>query len=632
MALDINPALDNYTEAERVHRRPALRPGYLSVKDRVYYLYARKSTCIARDMIELRHPLNCYPISGEPQTKVEGLPWDSRVVGRDLVLRLKNAIERPGYWGGQVLDNDQLGFFKSSACLLPDNEVVVTYNCQEWQAEPYPSGQFFAAQEVTEAFRIIDCDSRYLTPSGYQPHAPIVITDESHLPIDCRGHQLQFRCRGDETEFNDLDNMIRNPHFDVCVEGDPYNAARWYCPCSGDITRVEASGYVGDHVLQVHNTGCPAIQEVDVEGQPLTLDVWARGSGEAEIQVAYKTPTHTIVDADGAFLANDPDFGCYSFHKTEVCKSWPDWSHITIVMAEGSRFDPADTKYPTSCERIGVRLCSASGEVEYGAVRLHRGVRAAQYTYLDPFSTVEYELEDSELYRCRLADMHPYEDVWDADMQPVNDGAHEGFLVVSEEGEASDEDLSYGELTWEDPGIYGEASLSGYPQGVVPYPSGVRTRFGRRHLPYARIHGSRKLRQTQVFDNSNQPLDVCVVTEPVGSVIPDDVLIASPGNMYRRVDDSPCLLLRAVGDRREQLHALLFDAEGRPIIGDWVEFNPPPGLFVDPTGEYTNHAGHVMTEIYPSGLASPGSYELGPLNVVHRVSGVSGELDVKVIM
>lgn len=638
----IVPVESSYEEIRKTHRRPRIKVGYLWVKDRLYYLYARKGTVKVRDTVELRKELSCYPVSGVPEVSVEGVPWRNWwLEGRDIVVRLENLTEQDGYWSQLEYDDSYWGFFKSAMEYLPDNEVCVKYSCLNWNSEPYPSGQMFEAVDATGCFRIYEADSqKHIMPSGYVENEPVVITDHTKIPSDARDYQLQFRITqpSREIEFNKHDNKVRNPHFARGLYGSGAVPASWYAPNPTGALRTLGSGYVGEYFMRVQPTGM-VLQDIEVSSQPLTLEMWTRG-GIPRLELAFKRsgPPETIIDLDGNVIGTDPNFSVSSHCIEGQMAEWPDWAHTSVVIGEGTEFEPADIQLP-ECDLLEVRLVAASGQVDFGAVQLSDARRAGQYNYVDPNATVEYEKSREGFYRHYPRDIYPYEDLWDADLNPVNDESYEGFLIINEEGEPTDTILEIGELVFEEPGDYGSLCVpsgnwpdcSGYPQGIVPWPTGVRHIFGRRNLPYAKIHGYQKLRQTQTFDLYNQPESLVEVTEPVQDILPKDILLLSPASMYRDGNRKPWLVLRESTGRHEMVGAILLDNNGNGIIGEWVDVVPtgcsPSGaLYVDPSGGYTNHGGRVMFDVWSSGCA-PGR---GSLTFRHKASGISGMLGLEI--
>lgn len=553
------------------------------------------------------------------QVKVEGVTWTNwKVVGREIVVGLEDLESQAGYWATLGWDASRWDFFNSAVELIEDNVVTLAYDFKRWNA----TTQSFDTNSVTELFRIGDAEEHNEMPADYVRGAPVVITDDEKDVPDERSHQLQFKITEPTRAvlFNMEKNLVRNPHFSKHMSGWP---AFWYRQDPTGAQLVQGSGYVGDYYLSVQGTG-KVMQEVNVTGgQPLVAQAWVRapGSGLAVLELAYRTPGsgRPIVDQSGVVLGQGPNFTVYSHRATGA--AGPDWSRISIVLTQGTEFDPSDALYPDICDRMEVRLASQSGRIEFGAVQLRSGLRAGLYNYASPTGTVEFETDPTGFWQHHPKVAFPYEDLWDVGMNPVNDEAHDGFLAVTEEGEPTDDDLGIGRLTWDDPAAYG----TGYPQGVVPWPSGVRHEFGRRHLPYAKIRGHQKMRQTQAFDLENQPPSMYEVTEPRRSRDPHEILIASPANAFRDASGDPRLVIHQGSGKRMFVAGVLLDEWGNPIIGDWVRIVPSGALQADPTGAYTNHGGRVVTNIWAPTTGA------AKITFVHHASSVEGEVDVEIL-
>jgi len=623
--VQVAPNSGSVEELRRDHWRPQLRSGYLSIKDRQYYLYARKATIYVQDTMELRCELAGMPVTSSMSVKIAGENWTNFwIEGRTLVVSLKDLEGDSSYWAGMDYDVSNWDHFKSHADVEPDTQIYVAYDFYQWNNAVAPTGQQFETFSMEQYFRVMDCEVERHMPDDYVPGAPMVITDDDKELWDGRDHRMQ--CRVVEPrrslEFNMVENLVHNPHFAYGYSGSPTTAARWYRTDPTGIVRVQGSGYVGHHYVYARPTGL-LIQEVLINGgQPVVVEAWYRGSGEAQLELAYKTAAsgNPVVDVSGSPLGYDPNFDVYSY-RTSASANSDEWSRISAVLGTGTEFDPADALYPDACDRMEVRLKATSGYIDWGAAQVRTGVRAGQYGYVPMTGTVEYETDPTGLYRHQMVDAFPYEENWNADMNSINSGSHGGFLVIAEEGEPVDEGLGRGALTFDDPHDYG----TGYPQGVVPWPTGVRHDFGRRHLPYSRIRGHQKLRQTQVFDLENVPAARVEVTEPRRPRVPADLLIATPASAYRDVSGVPYMIVRDNQSRREYVTCLVIDEWGNPIIGDWIRMVPSGQIDVDPTGAYTSRAGRVVTTV--SAITSPATARL---TFVHHESDSEGSIMVDI--
>lgn len=599
-----------------------MKSGYFFIKDRQYYLFARKRTILVRDAMELRQELAGMPVLGSITVKIEGVTWNNwRIEGRDLVVSLMNLEGEAAYWAQLEWDLTQWDFFKSSIEALPDNQIEITYSYLDWNSVPAPTGQKFDVHSITQLFRIGDAEKTYHLPDDYVPGAPVVVTDDSKWASDGRSHRTQFMVTEPKRllTFNMPENLVRNPHFHSSVSGLPAN---WYLTDPSGIQLTIGTGYVMDRFLRAYPTG-KAIQEILVTGQPLALSAWVRGSGVALLEVAYKSGSG-LVDQYGSNIGWDPDFTAYSYLVSGAATA--EWSGLSAVFGDNTEFDPTDALVPDICDRMEVRLGALSGYVDFGAVSLSQSPRPGLYNHVSPTGTIEYETDPSGFWRLHPRDHFPWETEWDADMNAVNQPAHEGFLIVAEEGAPIDEGLGAGQLTWDDPAAYGG---TGYPQGILPWPSGVRHEFGRRHLPYAKTRGHQKLRQTQVFDLENQPSVLFEATEPRRPRDASYVIIGSPASMYRDASGDAFLVLHTARGRREYVGARILDGWQNPIIHDWIEVLPSGDITVDPSGAYTDSAGRVFTLVaYQSGLppvAQPG------VMFRHRDSGMSGSIFIDLI-
>ena len=589
------PAVVQFDELRRTRWRLKMRSGYLWIQDRLYYLYAKKRAIYYRDTRELRAELAGLPVDGTVQVKVEGIPWTNwHLEGRTIVVSLMGLEGRAGYCANLTWDLSLLDFFKSGAEAAPDNFINVAYDYKAWNA----TTKGFDVNSIVENFRIGSMDVLHRMPADYVRGAPVVITDDTVKPWDGRGTQLQFKIvePSREIQVNGEPNLVLNPHFSEYPTGQPSVPGRWYLTEPTGAARVEGSGYVDRAMLAIDGTGKVAQDVEVVGGSPVVVEAWYQGdgSGEAFLELAFKTPAsgRQIVDTSGNPIGWDPDFGVYSVRVSGQVSR--DWSRLSVVLGQGTEFDPADALYPDVCDRIEIRLWkNSANRVRFGAVRSAVGVRPGQYIYVPDSGTVEYETDPSGFYRHHPREMFPYEDAWDADANPVNDESHGGFLAVTEDGAPVDEDLGLGELVYDDPAAYG----TGYPQGVVAHPSGVRHLFGRRNLPYAKVDGYQKLRQTQIFDLENQPPSLREVTVPTRAARPGSVVLASPGNMYRDQSGLPRLVVSPLTGAAEFVAALFSDGFGNGIVGDWVEIFTSGAAQASPSGMYTNHAGRVSTRV-----------------------------------
>jgi hypothetical protein len=615
----IVPVTGQIEELRRTQWRPKLRAGYFFIKDRQFYLYARKRTILVRDTIELKLPLAGIPDVSSIQVSIEGVPWTNwRVVGRDLYVSLLGLEGSAAYWAQLEWDVTQWDFFKSSIELLADNQIYVSYDFYQWNSSPSPTGQKFDVLSTSQYFRISDAEVVNKMPADYVRGAPVVITDDTVEVWDARKTQMQFRITEPSRllEFNMAPNRVHNPHFASSLSGQPRD---WYVNDAG-IQVVQGSGYVGRQFLQTYPTG-RASQDVGITaGHPIVVESWVRGSGVATMELAYRIGSG-IYDPTGAFLGTEPNFGLYSVRATGLADS--DWSRLSLVLGYGTSFDPVDALYPDLCDQIEVRLGALTGVAEWGAIQLRYGWRPGQYGYVSMSGTIEYEIDPSGFHRPHSKDYYPYEEEWNPDANSVNDESHGGFLVISEDGEVDDVGLGIGEMTFDEPGVYGELLPTGYPQGVWPLQSGARHEIGRRHLPYAMTRGQQKLRQTQIFDLENQQASLKNVTEPRVPRDPSKVLIASPASMYRDGSGEPYIVMWPLSGRHEFVAAMLRDTWGNPIVHDWIDVIPSGNLSVDPSGAYTNRGGRIVTELSGWLPTVPSS-----LRFVHKASGVEGRVNI----
>ena len=622
----IFPASGHVDPDRREHWRPKLRAGYFFVKDRQYYLFARKRTIYVRDAMELRQELAGIPVEGTMSVKIEGIPWDNWwIEGRDLVISLLDIAGQAAYWAELEWDISRWDFFKTAIEALPENQVEISYDYLDWNDAPAPTGQKFDVNSITQVFQIGDAERTYHLPDDYVSGSPVVITDDSKWFSDGRDHRLQFRITEPRRsiEFNMYENVAHNPHFHRGMSGVP---AAWYITDPTGFSWVDGTGYVMDRYLRAYPTG-RAVQEVPVTGNPWAFEVWIRGSGQALLELAYKSASG-LVDQYGANIGWDPDFGVYSHRVTGLAED--SWTRLSTVVGDGTEFDPTDALFPDICDAVEVRLGALSGYVEFGAVQVRNAPRAALYNYVDPTGTIEYETDPSGFWRLHPRDRFPWEAEWDADMNAVNQPASEGFLVIAEEGEPVDENLGIGQLTWDDPAPYGSGGAypDGYPRGLLPWPSGVRHEFGRRHLPYAKTRGYQKLRQTQTFDLENQPPALFEVTEPRRPRDAAYVIIGSPASMYRS-SGRTYLVLHSGQARSEFMSARFLDVWQNAMIHDWIEILPSGQISVDPSGAYTDDGGRVSTYIaYASGepvVNPPG------IQFRHRDSGRTGSILIDIV-
>ena len=610
-------------ELRRTQWKPKLKSGYFFIGDRQFYLYARKRAILVRDTMELKLPLPGIPNPSGFAVWIEGVPWENwRIVGRDLYVSLLGLEGEASYWAQLEWDETHWDCFKSSVEALPDNQVAVSGNFYQWNSSPYPTGQKFDQVSTIQYFRIGDVEVAYRMPPDYVRGAPIVITDDTVEVWDARNAQMQFRVTEPKRliEWNMAPNLVHNPHFASALSGQPRD---WYTTDAG-IQLAEGTGYVGRQFLRAYPTG-RASQDVRITaGYPVVVEGWARGSGIGVLELAYKIGSG-IVDPTGAFLGVDPDFSLWSARATGVMG--PDWTRLSLVLGQGTAFDLADALYPDLCDQIEVRLGAMSGFAEWGAVQLRYGWRPGQYNNVSPSGTVEYETDPSGFHAPHQRDCFPYEEEWNPDMNSVNDESHGGFLVISEDGEAHDEGLGIGEMTFDEPAPYGALGSypTGYPQGVEPWHSGSRHELGRRHLPYAMTRGHQKLRQTQTFDLENQPASLKTITEPRAPREPANILLASPASMYRDGAGEPHLTMWPASGRAEYVAAMLRDSWGNPIVHDWIEAYGS-GVEVSPSGAYTNRGGRAV--FWVSGQVPPTGVVQASARFVHRPSRIEGMINV----
>lgn len=624
MSYSIVPGTGSYFEEQRMNWRPKLRPGHFYIKDRLYYLFANKRTVTARDLRELRWELVGAPVAGTGSLQLEGVPWTNyHVEGRTLVVKLLGLEGDADYWANLGWDEAQWNEFKNAIETLPDNAVDFTYMYNTWNSgtHEYDSGT------LTEKLYTRDSETEHHLPNDYVPGTPIVITDDTKELWDARDHQLQFHSSEPRRSvyFNMYANLLGNPHFAMAMSGASGTPAKWYPTDPMGVQRMLGSGYVGTGYMQIDGTG-KLVQDVLVPGgHPVVVEAWARtanGPVTGYLELAFKQPGsgHPLVDTTGGFLSYEPDFTTYSVRQSGSVGS--EWTRISIVLGTGNEFDPADALYPDICDRMEVR-CHGSGTI-FGAVQLKQGaLRAGQYNYVDDKATVEYETDGSGFYRFRPSGAYPYPHTWDADMNPVNREKTAGFLSITEDGDPIDEALGIGELTWESPAVYG----TGYPQGVKPWPSGVRHVFGRRHLPYAKMRGHQKLRHTQVFDLENQPPSLWESTEPRRSRYPVGMQVSSASNLYHGAVDEIVLGMRCIdhsGHMNDIITNTLVDVYGNPIVNDWVTVASSGQIQVDPSGAYTNEGGTILVRVGPLDDADTAPNPSGQIDFVHYKSGFSG--------
>lgn len=614
----IIPASGHVNPERREVWRPRLKSGYFYIKDRQYYLYARKRTLYVGEARQLRQELAGMPVPGTMSVKIEGVPWTNWwIEGRDLVVSLEGSEGDAAYWGQLSWDITLWDLFKTSIEALPENQIWISYDYYDWNTAPAPTGQKFDIKSITQYFRIGDAEETHHLPDDWVPGAPVVITDDSRGIYDGRTHRVQFRVTEPKRtiEFNREDNLVSNPHFQRGVSGMP---ASWYL-VSGAAWQ-QGTGYVGENYLYVPSG--MAVQEVPATGEPIAIDAWVRGSGEARLELAYRHGSW-IIDQSGNVIGTSPDFGLSSLQKTLTLTD--EWARLSAVVGTGTEFDPTDALFPDICDAMEVRLARNSGHAEFGAVSVRYDSRSSLYNYVDPTGTIEYETDPSGFWQHRPSDRFPWEDEWEVDMNAVNEPSHAGFLVISEEGEPTDESIGMGAMTFEEAGAYG---TDDYPQGVRPWPSGVHHEFGRRHLPYAKIRGYRKLRQTQTFDNENQPAQLFEVTEPRRPKEPKNIVLSSPASLYRDSGGLTWMVYWVNRNRREFVSAQFLDSEGNPLIHDWVDITAGiSGFVVDPTGAYTDRAGRVVTAFSGQATAPLPS---GQLVFTHAKSSKSASIWIHV--
>jgi hypothetical protein len=151
----------------------------------------------------------------------------------------------------------------------------------------------------------------------------------------------------------------------------------------------------------------------------------------------------------------------------------------------------------------------------------------------------------------------------------------------------------------------------------------VRHEFGRRHLPYAKMRGHQKLRQSQIFDLENQLPSVFEFTEPRRARDPSTLLVGSVSNIYRNANEEMVLALQLVdgsGHLREVVTVKAVDNQGNPIVNDWIRVEPSGQVQVDPSGAYTNEAGTIRVFVGPTDGAS----QTGRVDFTHHESNVGG--------
>jgi hypothetical protein len=618
--VDIIQASGQYTQERRTHWKPKLRAGHFSVRDRRYYLYANKRTIYYRETKQLRHPLAGLPTGSGIAVKVGGVPWSNYYIhGRDLVVSLEDLESSAGYWASIAYDNSNWDHFKFPGEFLPDNQITIAYQYIQWNS----TTKAFDANTLTETFRIGDCELSHQMPSDFVGGAPIVITGDDRLQTDEADHQIQFKLVPPrELQFNMASNYLRNPHFAVYPSGHPTGLARWYVNDPAGIARTEGTGYVGTAFLRVDGTGKVLQEAVVASGMRYVAEVWHRTftSGTAILELAYKTSGSgiPIVDQTGAVLAYDPNLEAYSYRKTAAAGSG--WAQLAIPIGTGTEFDPTEALFPDTCDRIEFRIW-ASGQVDFGAARLIQGDASGEYCWINDRATVEYETDPSGFYRHVAPNVFPYETLWSADLNPVNMGPRGVFVAVVEGGDPTDQSLGIGELEYNEPHAY----AGGYPQGVVPWQSGTLHEFGRRHLPYAKIDGFQKFRQSQEFDLVNQPASLVEVTEPAGTPVPARMMLSSPCNLRRNDADEPVIavkLLSSLGHTNEYVALILMDRLGNRMPGEWVQVTPSGDCQVAHSGEYTDRAGRMVVHVGPT----DGATGTGLVQFIHTQSGKEARL------
>jgi hypothetical protein len=400
MSYTVVPAGNQFDRENRTHWRPKLRPGFFYIKDRLYYLFAKKQTIYVIELKELRWELAAAPVGGTGSLQIEGVPWENYwVEGRTLVVPLQGIDGVANYWAHLHWDETRWNSFKTAIEALPDNAVNFSYDFLTWStgSHEYTSGN------ATETLYMREADVEHHMPNILVPGTPVVITDDTKKLGDARDYQLQFKVTEPRRSvlFNMYVNAVENPHFARGVIGSPSGAAKWYFTDPITMHRISGSGYVGTGVVDIHGTG-KLVQDVLVEGDhPVVVQAWARainGPVTGWLELAFKTPGSgfPIVDGTGGFLAYEPNFTVYS---VRVSGSLDEaWSRISIVLGEGTEFDPSEASFPDVCDRMEVRVHGAG--TQWGAVAVHQdALRPGQYNYVDDRATVEFETDPSGFWR-----------------------------------------------------------------------------------------------------------------------------------------------------------------------------------------------------------------------------------------
>jgi len=181
---------------------PEVKSGYFFVRENPYYLYSQKRAetlrYCTRTSFTLAHPLERSSIeiwlSGRNITDADN--W--RIEGRSL----------------------QVKHLDTPVASLND-EILIHGDFKEW----VDSIKEFRNRRVTQRFRLREGEQSYWLPSNPKDAAPIVITDDTIVPLDFTGllpteFITEWDSEHEETQIklHPNTNLLLNPQFDYGVE------------------------------------------------------------------------------------------------------------------------------------------------------------------------------------------------------------------------------------------------------------------------------------------------------------------------------------------------------------------------------------------------------------------------------
>jgi len=355
--------------------------------------------------------------------------------------------------------------------------------------------------------------------------------------------------------------------------------------------------------------------------RPTSISAYCRMEGTGYVgtgylEIAFKTDSGQIIDANGSVIGMDPDIGPYSIRKSVVLNG-KDWTRITIVTGQDDDVEPTDDIIPANIEEIEVRLHGGgTGPIEFDAVQVEENKFVSQYGYIGPSSTVEFEQSATGIYSPDPTGRSwPYPELNHIDLNGASEECNLGFLMLEEFSDSSDEDLECGGIDYTDP--------TGVPRGVVPR-ADVYWKFGRRNLPYARLNGRTKLRNRYPLRRENQGYN-----EPVNPYQvhrePVTMLIIPPENTRR--DNDRVLHTPMTPGETLPVSVVIRDAEGNAAIHERVTAWVVGTGSLDATGYYTNDGGRVKV-LYTAPTGSAAGESRGGIVFNHELSGLVRTLDI----